>query len=420
MNARVMVPCLVGFLAIAAESLLVLSAQAEPLIPERRRSQFQNDSGYAVFPYVFDVPGIGAGYGVLGVLNNIRGSCTDVGGTLFDGDARGQALGIESVHLIPKTLILDVGVVSISRVAIRSYSQRGVETEEDDYSEAELSDLVGGGARLTATFMDRRLEAYYGYYGSRARLSALRDSDGNLIVEADGMAPEWGDTHVIGGRVDLTDDYLDPRRGLRFEPSVWWAPPQADTANYFFVDGSLTVYVPVGKRSTWASNFLCSDAYVLEKGETDPVRVAERAGLRYDEASDPRERQYVDNVVVANTYGNATSLGGFSRLRSYPEMRYNGAHTQFFGTEFRWNLTDEMKPFNLLFVRDVRTAVQVAPFYEIGTVVDKAGDLWEATRSSYGVGLRVVTASGLIYRFDIAVGHEGMEPSVFFQYPWEL
>ena len=107
-------------------------------------------------------------------------------------------------------------------------------------------------------------------------------------------------------------------------------------------------------------------------------------------------------------------------MRSYPESRYRGAHTQFLGTEIRGNLTDEMKPFNLILVKDVRTAVQIAPFYELGTTADSYGELWSQVRDSYGVGLRIVTASGLIYRFDLAAGADGVQPSIFFQYPWEL
>lgn len=42
------------------------------------------------------------------------------------------------------------------------------------------------------------------------------------------------------------------------------------------------------------------------------------------------------------------------------------------------------------------------------------------TRSSYGAGLRVVTASGEVCRIDLAAGSEGVQPSIFFQYPWEL
>jgi len=420
MKPRLVTICLISLAIGTVDRPGVANAQGDSWLPDRRREQFQGDSGYAIFPYVFDLPGIGVGYGVLGAVNNIGGTYMDAAGTFFEGDVSGQAFGVESIHLIPKTLILDIGGASISHVTFQSYSQRGMHTDKDDYTEAELSDMLGISTRLTATFLDRRLEAFVAYYGSQARLTSLRDNEGKLIVQTVGASTEWSDTDVIGARLDLTDDYMDPRRGVRFEPSLWWSPPRADAADFFFVDASVSAYVPIGKRSTWAFNYLRSDAYVMEKGETDPIRVAEQAGLDYSESADPREREYVDNIVAGNTYGNATSLGGVSRLRSYPETRYRGAHTEFFGTELRWNLTDEMKPFDLFFIKDVRTAVQLAPFYEIGSVVDQSGDLWSTSRSTYGVGLRVVTASGLIYRFDLAGGNEGFQPSIFFQYPWEL
>jgi hypothetical protein len=66
----------------------------------------------------------------------------------------------------------------------------------------------------------------------------------------------------------------------------------------------------------------------------------------------------------------------------------------------------------------VRTGLQVAFFGEVGSVSEKSGDLWDKTRYSYGAGLRLVAASGSVYRADIANGNEGSELTVFFHYPW--
>ncbi|MCZ6749217.1 MAG: hypothetical protein O7D96_07980, partial [SAR324 cluster bacterium] len=104
--------------------------------------------------------------------------------------------------------------------------------------------------------------------------------------------------------------------------------------------------------------------------------------------------------------------------RSYPQDRFQGAHTAFYGAEFRWNLTDELTPFDYLFWKDVRTGIQLAFFGETGTVAESRGKLWDESRESYGMGLRLITGSGSVYRADYATGDEGGELTVFFFYPW--
>jgi hypothetical protein len=38
----------------------------------------------------------------------------------------------------------------------------------------------------------------------------------------------------------------------------------------------------------------------------------------------------------------------------------------------------------------------------------------------YGFGLRVVTASGVVFRADLGFGREGFTPEIFIGYPWEI
>ena len=77
-----------------------------------------------------------------------------------------------------------------------------------------------------------------------------------------------------------------------------------------------------------------------------------------------------------------------------------------------------LNPFDYFIWKDTRTGVQFAFFYETGTVAEKRSDLWERSRESYGVGVRMVTGSGSVYRLDVATGDEGTETTVFFFYPW--
>ena len=71
-------------------------------------------------------------------------------------------------------------------------------------------------------------------------------------------------------------------------------------------------------------------------------------------------------------------------------------------------------------MKDIRTAWQIALYYEVGSTADirsQVGDIW---RSSTGIGLRMVTASGVVFRADVATGREGVSPSIFIGYPWEF
>lgn len=412
----------------AGRALLILALAAADAaavrVPERRRAQFLNEPGYAVFPYFYTLPGIGLGYGILGAVTNVGGSYTDIAATAFTGDADGQALGVNAIHLIDRTLVLDLGGARFSRTTIQSYAQRGMSSGKDAYSLAEFGDSYFGGARLTATFLERRLEGYIGYYGGSARLDALRERDGAVIALSQ-KSPHYNFTvAILGARLDATDDYIDPRRGARLEPSVWRTPRQGSGPDFYFTDLNATAYLPLGRRSTWAFNYFRSDTFVLNRGQTDPDALGRELGLDCaavpDESRRAECRRYLDSLAAENANGTATSLGGYRRLRSYPEHRYRGAHIEFFGTEVRWNLTDEVKPFDIYIMRDIRTAVQVAFFYEAGSVADTYGGVWSIVRQSYGSGLRIVTASGLVYRLDLAAGDEGWQPSVFFQYPWEL
>jgi hypothetical protein len=177
------------------------------------------------------------------------------------------------------------------------------------------------------------------------------------------------------------------------------------------MDYNATAFIPMGKRSTWAFNYFRSDAYVMRTGERDRAKIDEELGLDCGTIVDPVEQkkcnQFIDNTIAANTYGTVGSLGGTSRLRSYSHDRYSGSHSLFYGTEFRWNITEESTPFNIVIMKDIRTALQLACFYETGSIVDKLEELGSIMRSSYGAGFRIVTASGLVFRADVANGRKG-------------
>lgn len=406
-------------------SVLMFSGTAGALdIPDRRKSQFDDVSGYAVFPYPYSLPGIGSGLGIVGGATNIDGTYTDAYGMIFNGDVKGAALGVRELHLVPRMLLAEIGLSSISTVTVQSYSERGMDSDKNDYSLLELGDMQYAGARLTGTFFDRRFEIYGAVYGGRSVLENIRDQDGEILIPTQDPPVSRGHTTILGTRFDLTDDYYDPRRGFRLDVSRWYNPPDDIGSDFYVMEYNTSAYIPIGRRSTWALNYFRSDAHVNRQGMTDPGDIQDYLNVDCNSLPTQDEIDRCNNVFINmakhNTYGTASSLGGFNRLRSYPGGRYSGAHTVFYGTEVRWNLTDEATPFNIFIMKDIRTAFQIALFYETGSVADIRSELGDTMRSSYGLGVRMVTASGAVFRLDIAAGYEGVQPSLFIGYPWEL
>lgn len=392
---------------------------------DRRKEQFETSFAYAAFPLPYSLPGIGKGISLVGAAMNIANTYTDTYGIVYGGDVEGMAVGVSDIHIIPRTLIFDVGAGAVNKASIQNFRERGMNTDKDNYLLLDVDNSEYFGGRLTATFIDRRFEMYGAWYGGASKLRSIRDKDGNVIVEAHNASRQRSHTTIFGTRIDLTDDYDDPRRGARLAVTQSSSPPSDSGPDFSVMDYNMTAYVPMGSRNTWAFNYLRSDAVVSRKGETDPAKIQNQQGINCsDPALTAQQRQYctdaVNLMIANNTYGTATSLGGFDRLRSYSQGRYRGAHTLFYGTEFRWNITDEAKPFDLFIMKDIRTSVQLAAFYEIGSTADLRDDVGKTWRKSYGIGFRMVTASGVVFRGDIADGHDGITTAIFIGYPWEL
>ena len=394
--------------------------------PARRKSQFPSGFGYAVFPYPYSLPGLGSGLSLVGGAANIADTYTDAYGIVFGGDVKGMALGVSDIHLLPRQLILDLGYASLSKASIETYSTRGMNSRKDDYRLLEVGDTEFYGGRLTGTFIDRHFEVYGAWYGGASRLLSIRDSNGDLILKAQNAPREHVYTTILGTRIDLTDDYADPRRGVRLDIARSQSPSTGSGATYYVMDYNASAFIPHGRRSTWAFNLFRSDAVVTKKGETSLTALQNESGLQCSLIDDPVKQGQCNDVFVnmaaENRYGTATQLGGFSRLRGYPQGRFKGAHTQFFGTEFRWNLNEEETPFDLFVMKDVRTLLQVAMFYESGVSSDMQSDLWKRKnmRHTVGTGFRIVTASGTVLRADVGLGRDGPGVAIFIGYPWEL
>ena len=409
----------------AAGLLLALSANAAAMdVPERRRDQFGRDFSYFVYPIAADIPGLGKAAGAGASVLNIGQTDADFTGFYIDGDFKASGYALLDLHVLPHRLVVDAGYFDF-KVAPIEHS-RGIGSDHNDYI---LPTAVGyyGVAQVTGTFWERRVEAYYRGLRGMQRLTQVRDKNGNAFATFD------SDNHAVsmdtvGGTLDFTDDRLDPRRGVRAEAAL--KIPYVSAPNYsrFVVaDYNLTGYVPMRRHDTFAVNLYESDAIVTKKGPTDYATLQQRMGLNcgsipagpQQDSCFATEKKFIDERIAFNEHGDASSLGGTQRLRSYDNGRFHAGHAVTWGAEYRWNLTDERTPFDIFIAKGIRTGLQLAFFAEQGTVYDQESQRWEHLKASYGLGFRIVL-SGIVIRADAAQGSEGGNFILFITYPWSM
>ena len=410
-------------LLICIITLICLMFSSSAMGIERRRSQFSTDFSHFVYPVYGKIPGVGEAAGAGVTLGNIFNQTADFTAIDMHGDFDVTSLMLLDLHLIPEVLAIDMGGAKY-RAAVQRFS-RGINSDKDDYM---LPELEGNAAlvQLTLMLFDKQLQVFSRTARDTYKVNKVLDADGNEFANQD-KEPVTVKANSIGFKVDWTDDYQDPRKGIRFGYSIN-APVNDDkyVSDYFNQEYNLTLYVPFGQQSTWTFTYFQSNAVVTSKATTNREELRQAIGLGCDQISEASakekcetvENKRLDERIALNTYGNAIALGGTQRLRSFKLGRYFAGNTQFFGTEFRWNLTDEKTPFDLFFMKGVRTGVQLAAFAEAGTVFDdvKQSDTF---RHSYGVGARIIL-EGVTLRLDVATGEEGTEVVFFIAYPWSL
>lgn len=389
-------------------------------MPDRRKDQFPTEQAHLVVPLPYSYPGIGEGIFLMGNMSNVGETTMD--GVLIAvlGDATGMVFQGDEIPIIDKSLLLHVYLQNIDRAIVNNYEIRGM-NDNKDYNLLDVTRADENRFQLKYTLMDRRFNFMLNYYTGDFALDRILDSDGSELQLLAEPYRQSVSNYSIGFSLDYTDDYLDPRRGFRFDLTLGDNPPDnRNDPDYYTLDYNALFYIPSSGNDVLVVNYYQSDAHVREIGNVNSADIIAELGLNCgtDSTCLQIEQQLVDNTINERTHGTATVLGGLDRLRAYPQGRFQGGHMAFMGVEYRWNMIDEETPFNYGFWKDVRTGKQIAFFAEVGTVAETSAEIWDETRNTYGVGFRLVTASGSVYRADFATGEEGSETAVFFFYPW--
>jgi hypothetical protein len=387
---------------------------------ERRQAQFKSDSSYLFLPAPYSVAGVGQGIAFIGQAANIYDSYIDITAIQATGDAEGYYLGLSGLHLISETLIFEYNRTEVSKVAFNNYSERGIDTEKNDFTILQFSQLDDNYSKLTLSLFERRAELFFEHLESKATAVKILDNEGNVQSEFDNPSAQSTEKTTMGFIFDYTDDFLDARKGVRVEVQRTNSPPTSeDESDFFVIDKELKIYIPIGDYNVWAFQAMFSDSDVTKLGVTDPNKIASGLGLScsYDTCSQ-NEKDLIDRTIVEREKGTAATLGGYNLLRSYPLDRFQGAHMRYYSTEFRFNFANEVTPFDFWIWKDISTSLQWAFFYDWGTVAETQQDLWKKSVYSIGTGFRMVSASGYVYRADWATGKEGSNITMVFEYPW--
>jgi len=402
---------------------IITTAQASDFITERRKDQFPTSSGRLIAPVPYSMPGIGDGFFLLGHFSNVISTTGDLTVIKAFGDVEGYDVNVDEVPLYDHHLFVRAELMDLSSIQQNYYDARGMNTDKDAYSLMDISSYKQGNLGLDLTFFERRLTFSIDHSVSNGELSAVRDSDGDIITEFSDPYKFDDNTNKLGILVDLTDDYQDPRSGVRMNVSYQNHPAKTDDdPDYYVTEFNVSMYKKLFKTDTMVFNFFQSDAHIRTVGNVNRSDIAAELGFNCDPADTQcltTETSVIDNFVNERSHGTATSLGGYNRLRAYPGERFSGAHSATVGAEYRMNFEHEETPFNYSIWKDTHTGFQVAFFAEVGTVAEHMDELWKETRYVVGSGVRLVTGSGAVYRFDLATGDEGVQPNLFFYYPWK-
>ena len=386
---------------------------------DRRREQFNKQYGQLFVPLPYSLPGLGTGLLFIGNFGNIADTTTDIAAIGAIGDAEFIFIFLDELFLAPELLYLQYLRAHGFKFALQQYSSRGMNTSKNDFMYGIGNSWDLNAPTLKLTFMDRMLEIGLGINKQSGTFQKFVNPDesdptkqGETVATFDpGLEINIANKIEFSTRIDFTDDYKDPRKGIRNSLFIdRQTATSSSEPSFDVVTNDLQIYIPVLEKSTIVFDLQISDAYVTKKGETnlDVLRIKNGGNENLANAE-----------LASNTNGTSLSLGGGDRLRSFPEGRFQGAHTIYYAAEFRWNYSSSGgEKLDLFFIQDLVEELQVAFFFEQGSVSETKSELGKTVKTSFGSGFRFLSGSGNLYRADFATGNEGPNFSVIIQYPW--
>ena len=399
------------------------SSSTQALLFERRKT-FDSEIAWFIYPVVGSIPGVQDFYGLGGTVSGIGGSESDITAIslrgkaeYFDDDFQIDILSIFDIPLFTEHLTFTWFSTKI-RNAGWPEGDRGIDSDPDSMYYLLASNVDASGGEISVNVLENQLEFYYAYSDASVKPYGLVDPNGTFYNAQNAEIIESPRGYRYGLYLDDTDNRRDPRIGYRIQYEKWGQPSsRAGNSEYFQEDYNLSAYIPVlaeGKGVLVLNQFFGSST-VIKKGTVDQSLYVCNDTIKPG-CQTLLDELYARQVAEAEN-GKATSLGGTNRLRGYRTNRFYDSYTNFRGAEFRWYVHEVQEAFNYFLEKGTFAGLQLAFFYEQGTVSPDKASLWKNMRSSYGAGTRFIFNT-IIVRVDRGFGNEGGETTFFVGYPF--
>ena len=190
---------------------------------DRRREQFSKQYGQLFVPLPYSLPGLGTGLLFIGNFGNIADTNTDFAAIGGIGDAEFIFTFLDELFLAPDLLYLQYLRAHGFKFALQQYSSRGMNTSKNDFKYGIGNSWDLDSPTLKLTFMDRMLEIGLGFNKQSGKFQKFVTPDendptkqGETVATFDpGLEINIANKIELSTRIDYTDDYRDPRKGIR-------------------------------------------------------------------------------------------------------------------------------------------------------------------------------------------------------------
>ena len=365
-----------GILAAIFIWLLVAGpTTAHAIFPERRRIfEERRPNEYLIFPAIASIPGVGVFLGVIGAATNIGDTGINLAGALAesidDSDISVRAIAVQDVPLWRPALTFDYQIANIKLGNLETYLPG---RNSPNFTIPVTGEFNFQRIQVNLRSSERRFNAWYS-------LSFFEgfdfDENGNEVSSARHGA-------LAGILLDLTDDVVDPRVGVR-------------------IGYQSTLKAP--SNSILGENSGPEGAF----GSQDDIRILNYLLSLYIPLTDQLFLAWANLYFEAQGREDTGQIvpGGSPPLRGYPARRWSDRFGVFSGMELRYTISLG-RNLDFLLVSGILEEVQFAVFYEVGQVSpEKNSSLYDDMHRSYGGGVRVLFEATVL-RFDLALSDEG-------------